>query len=219
MATLLKTNLSDRIVAILQERIISGEFAGDDPLRQDELAAEFGVSKIPLREAFSKLEQNGLIISQVNRGFFVRPLSAEEASDVFDLRLKIEPDAMARAAAIASAADKAFAQEALDALNEAASAHPLMTGRLNRSFHLALIRPLAVPVSKQLLERLHMISERYVVRHLAPSGRTERARSEHQTILEAWRAGDEERVRQLGYRHIAAIRDDLLAEFATACGK
>lgn len=214
MTTLLKTSLSDQIVAILQERIIAGEFAGDDPLRQDELAAEFGVSKIPMREAFTKLEQTGLVTSQANRGFFVSPLSPEEASDVFDLRLRIEPEATARAAVLADAADQARARQALALLDTAAASHGTNTGLLNRNFHLALIRPAPSPVSLQILERLHVIAERYVVRHLTPHGRSERASLEHQAILEAWTAGDAGRVADLVHRHIAAIRDDLLAEFA-----
>ncbi len=210
---LLKVNLADRIAAILQERIVAGAIAGDAPLRQDLLAAELGVSKIPLREAFAKLEQNGLVTALANRGYFVKPLTAGEAYDVFDLRLKIEPDLTARAAARADAAAVAVARGALESLNAAVAAASPRAGELNRVFHLALVQPAAAPVSQQMIERLHVIAERYVVQHLRPQGRSERARREHDELFAAWAAGDGDRVRDLSSRHIAATLGDLRKEF------
>ena len=59
------------------------------------MAESLGISKIPLREALARLEQHGLLISQVNRGYVVPALTATEAEELFALRLKIEPDAAA----------------------------------------------------------------------------------------------------------------------------
>ena len=87
--------LSDRLVEVLRDFILSGAIEPDFPIRQDSLAAELRVSKIPLREALARLEQDGLVISQPNRGFFVRPMSPEEAEEIYALRLKLEPDAVA----------------------------------------------------------------------------------------------------------------------------
>jgi DNA-binding GntR family transcriptional regulator len=207
-----KSNLADQIAAILQERIVAGDIPADSALKQDVLAAEFGVSKIPLREAFAKLQQNGLITSQANRGFFVRPLSAEEAFDVFDLRLRIEPEAAARAAKRAEAADVERARRALDALHNAVSVHSARVGAFNRAFHIALIQPAGAPVTLEMVERLHVIGERYVVRHLKPEGRTERAQAEHSALFDAWKAREVARVRDLTDLHIASTLNDLRAE-------
>jgi DNA-binding GntR family transcriptional regulator len=212
-AMLQKTNLADQIVAVLQERIIVGEIAGDAPLRQDTLAAELGVSKIPLREAFAKLEQAGLIVSEANRGYFVRPLTAAEAYDVFDLRLKIEPDAAARGSVDVSPSAVELARRALADLDEATLARSPRVGACNRAFHLALIRPASTPVTLMMVERLHMISERYVARHLAPQGRPSRAMAEHKAIFGAWAEGQGEEVRQLTASHVASTLSDLRAEF------
>ena len=97
MSSFGKTVLSQQIIDSLRDRIIAGGFEAGQPIRQDALAAKLGISKIPLREAFAKLEQEGLIVSRANRGYFVSPLSTEEALDVFDLRLKLEPAATAEA--------------------------------------------------------------------------------------------------------------------------
>ena len=73
MPIIVKAALADQIVDIVRARIIAGEMAADAPVRQDALAADLGVSKIPLREALARLEQEGLVASERNRGYVVRP--------------------------------------------------------------------------------------------------------------------------------------------------
>lgn len=216
MALIVKTALADQIIDVLRARIIAGDLASDAPIRQDALAAELGISKIPLREALVRLEQDGLVASERNRGYVVRPLTAEEAYDVFDLRLKIEPDAVAAAARCLRAADIAAGREALAALDAAASAHDGRAGALNRAFHMALIRPGGRPVTLQTAERLHTISERYVVRHLEPAGRADRALDEHAALFAAWSRGDAGRAAALSTAHILATLADLRAELERA---
>ena len=69
--------LSDRLMEVVRDMILSGAIAPEVPIRQDALAAELNVSKIPLREALVRLEQDGLVVSHANRGFFVRGMSAQ----------------------------------------------------------------------------------------------------------------------------------------------
>src|SRR5690348_14156306 len=111
--------LSEQIFSLVRDRIISGRIPVDTAIRQDALAAELGVSKIPLREALARLEQEGLLVSQANRGFFVRPLNADEVEEVYALRLKLEPDAVGEAAKVATDADRKAARAALDELDVA----------------------------------------------------------------------------------------------------
>src|SRR3546814_1993346 len=97
------SDLSERVFDIVREQIVVGELATDMPIRQDALAAELGVSKIPVREALARLEQEGLLISHPNRGYLVRPMSAAEADEIYALRLALEPAAAAFAAEIGRA--------------------------------------------------------------------------------------------------------------------
>ncbi|HEX4764965.1 MAG TPA: GntR family transcriptional regulator [Lichenihabitans sp.] len=209
MGLLVKTALADQIIDILRDRIVAGDIPADLPIRQDALAAELGVSKIPLREAFAKLEQDGLVVSQTNRGYFVSPLSTEEALDVFDLRLKIEPEAVGAAAARLLPDDITRARRALAELNEATVSASPKAGALNRAYHMALIRPCRRPVTILTIERIQVIAERYAVKHLEPKGRPARASAEHRALLEAWSAGDARRAAALSADHIAATLDDL----------
>jgi len=213
--TLMVQTLSEQIFTLVRDRIISGKIPVDTAIRQDALAAELGVSKIPLREAFARLEQDGLLLSQANRGFFVRPLNADEVEEVYALRLKIEPDAVAEASSIATPADKRAAKAALDALDTAVRTDKTQVGRLNRAFHMSLVKPLNRQVTTQIIERLNIISERYVGKHLEPAGRGDRANNEHVGLLKLWSSGKAEEVHALMSQHIATTLEDLRAQFAT----
>lgn len=202
-------NLSESIYDEVLERILSGRLAADAPIRQDALAEELGASKIPLREALARLESEGLVASQANRGFVVRALSRAEAEDVFDLRLKLEPHAAALGARQATDEARAAAQTALNTLNAAAAAHSIDVGRHNRAFHLALVRPAGRAVTIDTLERLLALSERYVRVHLVLRGRPARARNEHEALMNAWLERREDDVRAEMERHIRTTLDDL----------
>ena len=200
--------LSEQIFTIVREQIVSGKLPVEQAIRQDALANELGVSKIPLREALGRLEQDGLLSSYPNRGYVVRDLSTDEASEVFALRLKLEPGAVAEACLRATPADHAAAEKALSAL-EAELAKPDGDHvSFNRAFHLALVRP-GGHITYQLMERLQILAERYVRVHLEPLGRDERASQEHREILAAWIRGDAAAVESLTVNHILGTLSDL----------
>src|SRR4051794_34323859 len=112
-------SLPDQVYEAVRERILSGDLAAGRPVRQDALAGELGVSKIPVREALTPLGREGLLLSNPRGGYGVRPLGAAEAEEIFDLRLQVDPAAAALAAARATSADHAAARSALEALNAA----------------------------------------------------------------------------------------------------
>jgi DNA-binding GntR family transcriptional regulator len=201
--------LSEQIFTIVRDQIVSGKLPVDQAIRQDALAHELGVSKIPLREALARLEQEGLLISQANRGYFVRAMAAEEAEEIFALRLAIEPDAVARAAMAASEVEQQAARDALVALDEAAAGDLTDVGARNRDFHTALVRPGRKLLTIQLVERLQILAERYVHKHLEPAGREDRAHLEHHVLLDSWIARDADRARALAASHIEGTLADL----------
>jgi DNA-binding FadR family transcriptional regulator len=151
-----------------------------EPVRQDALAAELGVSKIPLREALARLEHEGLLTSQANRGWFVRPMSEDQAEEIYLLRLAIEPAAAAYACLHADEADSKPPATPLPC------SMPPLPGTVakwprNREFHVALVRPGRL-LTTQLVERLEVLAERYVSAHLEPAGRGDRAHTEHSDL-------------------------------------
>ena len=207
--TVANSNFAEEIYEAVREWILSGALPAPAPVRQDTLARSLGVSKIPLREALARLEQDGLLASARNRGFFVRPLEAAEAEEIFALRLKIEPELMAQASACATPDDHAGAKAALEALEQEIAAQGTRTGALNRAFHLAMAQPAGRPLTLQMLERLHVLSERYVRKHLEPPGRDEHALREHRLLLARWLARDEAEINRSTAAHIEATLEDL----------
>ena len=208
--------LPDQLFMEARERILSGRLPADAPIRQDALAQELGVSKIPLREALARLESDGLVVSHPNRGFIVRPLSRADAEDVFDLRLRIEPNACVLGALQADSAEQNAAQEAFAALDSALRNGLDEVGRRNREFHLALVGPSARGVTIETVDRLLALSERYVRVHLGEHRRLDRASHEHGTLLAAWLERRTGSVRRETRAHIRATLVDLRAQLPDA---
>lgn len=208
--SIVSPSLARKTYDVVRQRILTGEIAPNMPVRQDAIADELGISTIPIREALSRLEQDGLLISFPNRGYIVSPLTAQEATEVFDLRLKIEPEAVAKSALAATKEDRRIVRDALAALEAAQSnGTPGDHVTTNRLFHLAMVRPAAGLVTLQILERLYVLAERYVRVHLEPQGRDERARREHEDMLDAWLDRDVVVVETLVAAHIRATLEDL----------
>jgi DNA-binding GntR family transcriptional regulator len=218
MSILVRT-ISDQAYEVMRERILNGAMPGGSPVRQDTVADELGVSKIPLREALTRLEQDGLVISFPNRGFIVRSMSADEAEEVFELRLKLEPDAMARACLKVDKADQEAAKAAFDDMERDTAPGGLQNVVLNRKFHMALVSPGVGLVTKQFVERLNILAERYVRMHLEPVGRDNRAHVEHQRLLDAWLNRQPDTVAELSKAHITGILEDIRHQLALALSK
>jgi DNA-binding GntR family transcriptional regulator len=210
MSESLTRSMSGQITARIREKILNGVYPPGSPLLQDVIAAEFGVSKIPVREALVQLRAEGLVDVFAHRGFQVRPLSAAEVDEVFRLRLQIEPEAVAEGSRRAEAIDQDAARLALSNVNEALRAGELHeSGDLNHAFHLALVVPRLQPITAEVLDRLHRLSQRYIRMHLVPGGRVKRATQEHTAVHEAWLDRRTADVSHLMHQHIAGIRSDL----------
>lgn len=208
--TLVRT-VSAQLTALVRSRIVSGAYAPGAALPQDAIAAEFGVSKIPVREALLQLHAEGLVDVFAHRGFQVKPLRASEAGEIFRLRLQIEPRAVAAGARLAGEADRASAQAASRRLHQALSGGRLdESGDLNRAFHLTLVVAGRQPLTYEVLQRLLTLSQRYVRLHLEPRGRTSRADREHEALLAAWLAADAASTEKLMRGHINTTYEDLV---------
>lgn len=210
--SLVVRTLSDRVFEEVREQILRGQLRNGGPIRQDALANELGISKIPLREALARLEQEGLLINHPNRGYYVQAMSREQVDEIYALRLSIEPQAAAFASQVATADDQAHAKQAFTALDTAAHSNLPAVAVRNREFHIALVAPGRKILTTQLVERLTVLAERYVIAHLEPAGRDARAHIEHQTLFNAWVERDKRKVERLLKEHIQGTLKDLRAQ-------
>ena len=81
-------------VTVLRKAILSGVLAPGQQLRETHVAAELGISRAPLREALSRLVDEGLVVKYAFRGAFVAEVKAEAVDEIVSLRLRLEPFAI-----------------------------------------------------------------------------------------------------------------------------
>src|SRR6266568_951593 len=104
---------AERVEQWVRQGLLRGDYQPGAWLRQDDLAAELGVSKIPVREALQRLAAASLVTFEPNRGAMVQPLTAAAAEEVFALRLAVEPKLLRRAIDRHTIVDFATAELAL----------------------------------------------------------------------------------------------------------
>lgn len=90
-----KTNLSEQAYRLLTERILNGKYPAGTRLTEEALAAEFGISRTPLREALRRLTTEGLLEALPKRGLRVTSPTEAEIAELFECRSMIEPPALA----------------------------------------------------------------------------------------------------------------------------
>lgn len=191
----------------LRKAIIEGELQDGEPLRQDEIARMFNTSRIPVREAISRLEEQGLVKSQRYKGAVVAGLSLEEASEVFDFRALVECEVIRRA--VPQMSPTLLAEARAYCEDFAASPNPMDWGDLNRKFHGALYSACALPYHISVVDNAMDRIDRYLRAQLVLSDGMERANIEHLAILEACEKGDAERAAALTLTHIEGAKASL----------
>ncbi len=202
-------SISDQLYELLRERILSGDLPAGEQIRQDVIASSYEVSKIPVREALARLQQDGFVSVHAKRGFFATSLTHSEAEDVFHLRLKIEPEAAAQGALNATEEDAARARESLEALEAAIDRKDAQRGIYNSRFHYALVSPGAGPTTLHVLDLLNVTADRYVRFHLHMQNHDTRANQEHRALLECWLGKRKREIEKLMRQHIQTTLEDL----------
>ncbi len=196
------TVTSQSIADALRADILHGKLQGGQPLKQDEIAAQFGVSKIPVREALMLLKAEGLVVFHPNRGAFVSELSAAEADEIYVMRLALEKEILARAIPNLTVADLKRAEEILSAIDR--EENITKWGELNWEFHAVLYSPAALPRVMETLRTLHTQIARYLVLYLAGMDYQTKSQREHRALLQACREGNIEKATGILEEHLRA---------------
>jgi len=196
----------------LRERILRGQFPEGEPLRQDAIADELGVSRIPVREALRQLEAEGLVNFSPHRGAVVSTLSLEEIVELFELRANIESDLLRRTIPYMSVENDKRAREILDAYEIALEAGEVAAwGVLNWQFHSTLYAPSKRAFTMTMVKKLHQHSDRYLRMQLALTHGETRAKDEHRAIAAAVAARDAKLATRLMREHILGAGKSLVA--------
>lgn len=157
-----RQTIASMTVTAMRERILRGDYPEGEPLRQDALAEDLGVSRIPVREALRQLEAEGLVTFSPHRGAVVSSLSLDEIAELFELRAEIEGNLLRLAIPNTTRDHLDRAADVLDEFEDALSAaEAARWGPLNWHFHSALYAPANRNLTMGVLQKLHQHSDRY----------------------------------------------------------
>jgi DNA-binding GntR family transcriptional regulator len=198
----------------LKRDISAGELAPGFPLVEVTLAETFGVSRTPVREALTRLEQDGLVV-RTERGLVVRERSPEEILDIYEVRILLAGLGAKLAAARRTVLDLIRIRTRLEALGQTDPEDMGAILQANRSFHRSVWKASHNAPVEEIMDRLnHQISARYPFTTLALPGRLSETLDDHAQLLDAIEARNEELAGELAIRHFQATRDARLAMWA-----
>jgi DNA-binding GntR family transcriptional regulator len=175
--------------ARMLEEIRQGVLGPGARLRETELAARFGISRTPIREAIRQLEADGLVVHVAHFGAAVRSLDYAEVMELYEMRAVLEATA-ARMAALAASEIELEELEAINAEMRAASENPGLAYSLNRQFHTTLLdaaRNRFLVKSAAAMEKTLLILGRST---LSDPMRVQEAADEHARLTAALRSRD-----------------------------
>ncbi|MGB3873926.1 MAG: GntR family transcriptional regulator [Stenotrophomonas sp.] len=193
----------------IRSLILSGELAPGSKIPQDALATRFGTSRIPIREALSRLESDGLVVMKPNRGAWVARLDLEECLEIYKIRERLEPLVLGEAVAKLTDAEI----DTLEALvtQMAATDDPDTFLSLDRQFHLASYQAAGMHQLGGMVERFWNSTQPYRRAFTRLIGREGNwvIHAEHKLIIDALRQRDAERASRLLHEHIRRTRVEL----------
>jgi DNA-binding GntR family transcriptional regulator len=176
------------------------------PVIETALAEWCAVSRTPIREALTRLEQDGLLI-RTYRGLVVRERSPEEILDIYETRILLEASAARTAAACRSLLDVVLIRRGADEFATINPADEREMATANRNFHRAVWNASHNESLVDLLDRLGSHLSRYPMATLSQPGRWDEANDEHMAILDAIEKQDLQLAHDLSAKHFMRARD------------
>ena len=209
-ALIAKKPLREDVHSLLQERIVQGDLLPGNRLQDVLLAAELGVSRTPVREALLRLEREGLVESDPNRGFFVAPLSRQEVLDTYPIVWALECLALDSCAPLSPPQIQALRH--INAEMAAGTADPLHRQELDLRWHQTLLSSCPNERLKEFLAALKQIVRRYECVYMTDPALVRRSVRDHAEILEAIVKKKPKLARQLLERNWRAGMESVLTQ-------
>ena len=215
--------LVDQAVTRLRRDVLTGTFAAGTKLKVDELQTTYGFSNTPIREALTRLTQEGLVSSDHRRGFRVAPMTVDDLADITRMRLMLDVQALKESILRGDDAWEASivaAYHRLEKIEARFPDGPVMLdddwGSLHKDFHLALMSACASQRQLAWSSSLFDQAERYR-RHSARFRKTSRRKSnEHKRLMEATIRRDVDTAEALLVEHINGTMKNVLAAMKLA---
>lgn len=205
----------DVVLTVLRRAIIEGRLPPGARLEPDRIAAELGLSRMPVRDALKVLEKEGLVTCYPFRGTEVSQLRAADVDELFAMRIALERLAVTRAVDHLSDDDLADMRETLTLMDDADNQDRWI--ELNHRFHHRINLASGWPRLVEQIDILRQNVERYIRVWVSVRG-YEKPQRQHWGILHACEARDPARAADLVEQHQRDTAEMLLSLAAGADG-
>jgi len=193
--------LYEQVAERLRGRILAHTLSPGSWIDEQALAAEYGISRTPLREALKVLAAEGLVTMKLRRGAYVTEVSERDLAEVFHLLALLESDAAAAVAIEATEAELAELQTLHEHLESTVDDRDAFF-RANEQFHIRLLQIADNRWRLQLVNDLRKVMKLNRHHSLFKQGRLEASLAEHRHIMAALQARDAAKVQKLMQQHI-----------------
>jgi DNA-binding GntR family transcriptional regulator len=200
MSSSAPTTRSDWVEDRLRAAILRGELEPGQRLHANDLAERWAVSATPLREAFQRLAGDGLVEVLPQRGARVSQLSADEAANIYELRLLLEPVALRQSLEVSDDDHRDAVQAAFAAFRSAATVEDGIEA--HGRFHATLLSRCPSPWMLRFTTQLADASRLFQVTSVSAGPQRRHPVKEHKAIFAAAMGGDIEACLDLHERHL-----------------
>lgn len=199
------------ILIELRQAILSGDVAPGTPVKVDEVAEIFGVSRIPIRECLKTLIGEGLVDHQPRAGYFVARLTVPEFRELYIVRSALEIAALSAAIDLADPDEHHQAEVVLDALQDAITNRDYRAyQRESRRFHMALATPCRMPRLLHMIELVWNITEPVQLMAHVEQRERDHLHREHREMLTAFVDRDRDRLLAVTRQHLNLLENSVL---------
>ncbi len=194
---------ADRIARELRRQIIDGERTPGSRLVEREIAAEMGVSRVPVRDALKKITAEGLAVARPHSWAIVREFTERDIDELIEVRYALETLAFRLAAETADKEGLRSLEEQLDRQRQAAHHGDVIEARhAAADFHSAVTRL----ANNRLLDELFQVTDSRMRWLLSQHDDLEAMLAEHERLYEAVASGDGTIAAHLAGKHVRASR-------------
>lgn len=199
--------LSSRIADEIRSAVLSGEMRPGMRIRQELLAAKYGASRIPVREALKQLENEGLVVLAPNRGAWIADVNSEESIEVYKIREVVEPLAIFESVPNMTDADIAALDAMVNELERTTTLERYL--QLDREFHLRTYSRARMPQLQAMVERFWNSTQhfrRQFVKETFARDGLPFSDPQHLMLMAMIRSRDAEGARSMVHLHIRRTR-------------
>ena len=199
--------LSARVADEIRRAVVDGEMLPGTRVGQEWLAAKFGASRIPVREALRQLHTEGLVVLAPNRGAWIADITSQESIEVYKIREVLEPLAIYESVPLLSDEDIASLDEMVQRLERCDSIREYIG--LDRMFHLRTYSRAPIPQLRRMVERFWNNTQhfrRWFVKDSLARDGLPFSDPQHLMLMAMIRARDAEGARSIVHLHIRRTR-------------